>query len=491
MAVDFSKLKKLIHRKSPEIVAPLAAGNTAAGGFFVADKGDAVPGHDSAFYVGGVSAIWRYNGDEDAWMQVPNSGIAGTFAAGSCGEYRALSMPGGNSQNTATAGTTTTLTTALNLASNLRGVKIRVVAGAGAGYEGTISYNVTGANSVITVTPASGVAFGATSVFQIFAGALWFFNAGTVAVGLAVYDLATNAWTQKSVTGLPTAWGTDAQLLSTGSQLGNDGLGFSNGTASAGAASTLTDGAKSWPVNGWTNYQVRIKSGTGAGQVRTIASNTATVLTTSAAWTTNPDATSVYVIEGNDDFMYLLGNNAVTMYRYSLSGNSWSTLAPTAARAGALATGGMADWIDGVPGWQEASVGVYGAHYLATIIRQNGRYIYSFRGGASNILDVYDIAGNTWISGVAYGNQMETFTTGSCSADIGGLIFIQKEATGRIYRFDVEKHRLDPLFLSPMPQGAAVVGDKMVVMTYKDTGVGRWLYTLGHTRSELIRFFLV
>lgn len=491
MPVDFSKLKKLIHRKSPELLAPLAAGNTTAGGFVVADKGDVVPGHDSAFYVGGVSAIWRYSGDEDAWMQVPNSGIAGTFAVGSCGEYCALSMPGGNATNTATAGTTTSLTTALTLAMNMKGIKVRVVSGAGAGYEGTIAYNTTGANSVITVTPASGTAFGATSVFQLFGGALWFFNAGTVAVGFAVYDIATNAWTQKSVVGLPTAWGTDAQLVSTGGLLGNDGLGFSNGTSTGtNTTTTLNDTGKTWPVNGWTNCQVRIKAGTGAGQVRTIASNTANALTVSAAWTATPDATSTYAIEGNDDFMYLAGNNAVTLYRYSLSGNTWTTLAPTVARP-ATGGGGMLNWIDGVPGWQEASAGVYSNHYLTTIIKQNGRYLYSFRGSATNVLDVYDIALNTWVNGVAYGNQMETFTTGSCSVDAAGMIYIQKEATGRIYRFDVDKHRIDPLFLSPLPQGAVLVGDKMTIMTYRDTGVGRWLYTLGHTRAELMRFFIV
>ncbi len=41
-----------------------------------------------------------------------------------------------------------------------------------------------------------------------------------------------------------------------------------------------------WTVNQWSNSQVRITAGTGAGQVKTIASNTATALTVSAAWGT-------------------------------------------------------------------------------------------------------------------------------------------------------------------------------------------------------------
>lgn len=108
-------------------------------------------------------------------------------------------------------------------------------------------------------------------------------------------------------------------------------------------STTLGKTGKTWTVNQWTNYQVRITSGLGIGQVRTIASNTATTLTV-AAWTTTPDATSVFEIAPNDDFLYLLGNNAVTMYRYSISANTWTTMAPTTARAGAMIIGGGANF---------------------------------------------------------------------------------------------------------------------------------------------------
>lgn len=69
-----------------------------------------------------------------------------------------------------------------------------------------------------------------------------------------------------------------------------------SGTATAGGATTLTDSGKAWTVNEQTGREVRISSGTGVGQARTIASNTATALTVSPAWGTNPDATSVYTI---------------------------------------------------------------------------------------------------------------------------------------------------------------------------------------------------
>ena len=68
------------------------------------------------------------------------------------------------------------------------------------------------------------------------------------------------------------------------------------GTATAGAASTLTDSTKAWTVNGWDGYYVTIISGTGIGQTREVASNTATILTTTAVWIINPDNTSKYII---------------------------------------------------------------------------------------------------------------------------------------------------------------------------------------------------
>lgn len=82
-------------------------------------------------------------------------------------------------------------------------------------------------------------------------------------------------------------------------------IGFDAGTASSGAASSITDSTKSWAVNRWANYAVRIISGTGVGQIRPIVSNTSTALTILGSWATNPDNTSVYVIQGDPDKLYI------------------------------------------------------------------------------------------------------------------------------------------------------------------------------------------
>ena len=51
-----------------------------------------------------------------------------------------------------------------------------------------------------------------------------------------------------------------------------------------------------WSVDAYAGKNVEITSGTGAGQVRNVLSNTAEILTVDRAWTTNPDATSVYKV---------------------------------------------------------------------------------------------------------------------------------------------------------------------------------------------------
>ena len=185
-----------------------------------------------------------------------------------------------------------------------------------------------------------------------------------------------------------------------------------------------------------------------------------------------------------------MGNNAVTLYRYDRSVNAWSTLAPTTARGGNAAAGFSANWIDGIDD-EDWTNETYGTHY-GTMVRQAGRYIYSLRGGGTSTLDVYDLAENKWINDLPYAMKQETFTTGSSAVDLGGYIYIQKDATGRIYRFDIAKNVLKPFVQSPVPQGTALVGDKIFMTTYVE-GATRvnYLYALGNTRSELTRWLVI
>lgn len=477
-----NKLSKLLHPKVWEQRTPCPA-TTAAGVFVVSDKLNLTP-KAPAILVAGASSVWRYEGTEDGWLQLPSSGIAGAFGAGACGELRGLGAMGGVFTQKATGGTTTTIVTNKTIVMDLTGRRIRVVAGTGVGYDGTVSKNTIGANAVVTVTPASSVSFDATTQYQIFSGSFWFFNPGTTAVGFSVYDFATNSWTARSVTNLPTSFGTDGVMVGTPGSVSS----FASGTLTSATSTTAVNSSKSWATNMWANYQIRIISGTGAGQIRVISSNTSTTITV-PAWTVTPDSTSVYSIEANDDAFYLFGNAAVTLYKFSVSSNSWTVLSPTAARSGSIGAGGTANWIDSVSSWVlPSNESPDSLLQSGSILKQNGRYIFSFRGGASSTLDVYDLAANNWISGVTYGNQMETFSTGSSSCDVDGKIYLQKEATGRIFQFDLTEFRLLPFSTTNAAQSTTVVGNKMFSLPFvSGSDKINFLYSLQHTLTSLVR----
>lgn len=396
-----------------------------------------------------------------------------------------------------------------------------------------------------------------THTFRISSGRFFVMSAGTTAAGSwKTFDIGTMAWQANlSITGFPATWATDGKAVST-AKMANvedngtasagstttltdstkawavdayknhwvlivDGTGegqmvkiisntatqltfgtlgtaldatsvyqisgskpaFASGLATAGGASTLTNGAKAWTTNQWTNYQIRIISGTGVGQTRTIASNTGTVITTSAAWSVAPDATSVYVIEGNEDFIYLAGNNAVTMYRYSISANTWTTMAPTVARGAAPGLGMCLDWVSetGNADWaNESDI-------------QDGRYIYSMRGGAGALIDRFDIAGGTagagaWAAVTYIGT--ETFTTGSSAFGAGRYLYIKKDATHRFFRFDYIGNQMEALNTNLYTDGAALLGNRVWVKNLDPVENVKWLYSLMNTGTVIHRLML-
>jgi hypothetical protein len=365
----------------------------------------------------------------------------------------------------------------------LRGYSVQILSGPNAGLIKTIASNTIGANAVITFTAAEVTPFSASTVYRLLTPVFFVISAGTLAAAsFRRYDFATNTWNNLSITGLPATWGTDGRMVGTPSWVDTYFVSFSTGPVTAATGITLTSGAKTWAVNQWANSQVRIVSGLGAGQIRPITSNTATALTV-PAWTTNPDATSTFSIEGNDDFLYLLGNNAVTMYRYQISTNTWSTLAPGVARAAAPGLGASGHWIWSQPetDWNNESAIL------------NGRYIYSFQGGAvvAGPLHRYDIAANAW-STVTYAPATETFTTGTKWAYSGGNLYIQKDATGRWFRFNPATSELDGWATMLYPNGAAVLGDTSFDVVYIDGATKiYYIYVILNTSTVMLRQLVI
>lgn len=257
---------------------------------------------------------------------------------------------------------------------------------------------------------------------------------------------------------------------------------LASGVATSGSATTLVNSAKAWTANQWTNYQLRIVSGTGAGQIRTIASNTGTTLTIGSGATL--DATSVYEIEPCEDYIYLAGNNAVTMYRYSVSANTWTVMAPTVARGAAPSTGMCMDFVGetGNTIWADEST-IY-----------DGRFIYSLRGGAGALIDRFDIAGGTAGAGawaaVTYVGQ-ETFTTGSSAFQFAKYLYIRKDATNRFFKYDIPGNYIEPFNTDLYPDGVALLGQKVWVRALDSTDAVRWLYSLANTGTHLRRIGIV
>ena len=471
--------RKILDLKRWEFCTP-SPNATAAGTFIVSSRHY----RQQQLHVLSNTAANLYNPMEDGWIAVPSPALAGTFGAGACGVAGAFSTGTtvAASSLTATAGTVLGITTNQNLQRDLRGYTVYFVGGTNAGKTKTIASNTTGANSVITFSGAAeSVAFDATSQYRIKAPVFYVLGAGTLAAGsFKKYDFATNTWTTLAITGLPASIGTDGRLISTPAWIDSGFESFATGTATAGTATTLTNSAKAWATNQWTNSQVRISAGTGAGQIRTVASNSGNALTV-ATWTVNPDATSQYSIEGNDDFIYFIGNNAVTMYRYSIVGNTWTTLSPGVARGAAPGAGLGGSWIHSVSA----------ADWTNENAIQNGRYIYSMRGGGSAVMDRYDIAGNSWAS-MAYSPSTETFNTGTKYVYSKDRIYIQKEATGRWFAYDLAESAMQPWSTATYTQGTAVLGDTAFDVTYKDGATEiDYIYFLLNTSTVLLRQMVI
>jgi len=468
--------RKILDQKRWTMMTAPAPAATAAGAFVISSR----LSQQRQMYVVSNTVQYLYYPFEDGYIQIPSAALAGTFGAGACGTSTAIGPTG-----TATGGSTTALNTNLTLARSLAGYEVEITGGPGAGDVRTISFNTVGANGVITPTVAFSAAITSSSTYRLITPRYYVLGAGTLASGsFKVYDFATNAWTTLTQTGLPATWGTDGRMIATPSYVDNGvDLAFATGTATGGTSTTLSNSAKAWATNQWANSQVKITAGTGAGQIRTIASNTGTALTVSAAWTTTPDATSQYKIEGNDDFLYLMGNNAVALYRYSISGNTWTTLSPTAARAAAPGLAASGNWVYNVPSARDARWSDENA-----II--NGRRIYSFRGGAGAVLDYYDIAANTWVSGVTYAPATETFTTGTKWVYADGYLYVTKEATGRWFRYDFAEQSMVGWSTNVYPSGAAILGDTAYDVVEPETGV-RFIQYILNTSAIVMRCMVV
>lgn len=253
------------------------------------------------------------------WTALPANGLS-TNSSVACGCWHPHGPTG-----TTSASTPTSITTNLTPWRRLDGVTIRLTGGTGAGQERVIQYNTIGANSVFTVTQPWDVQPDATTTWLLLSGRYYVVASGTNprVIDFKYYDPVTGAWSAMLASiGAGYAFGGFGSTLAAA----NYSAYITGQSVTSATGTTLTTSGKTWAVDQWKNQQVRITSGPGAGQVRTILSNTPSQLTV-AAWTIQPDNTSVYTIEGNDDYLYFVNANTTGFVRYSRSADAWTALA--------------------------------------------------------------------------------------------------------------------------------------------------------------------
>ena len=252
---------------------------------------------------------------------------------------------------------------------------------------------------------------------------------------------------------------------------------YAQGTATAGAVGTLTDGGQTWTTNIYSNFDVVITAGTGAGQRRRIASNTATVLTLATAVTGNartgnfataPDATSVYKIVPSSDFLYYnSGTNGTGFYKIDVATGStaatWTTLTVT---PGAVQGGGAI---------QQGKT-------------QNPYVLFLLRGNATASIYQYNIGLNTWTTLPTTYFVSETFNTGAAMAvmENENRILIHKESQTRLYAYRLSDGQVEPAGTLPYAAPAAYDGKRVCYITTAD-GV-KWVYVFKAGGQEFFRY---
>lgn len=243
--------------------------------------------------------------------------------------------------------------------------------------------------------------------------------------------------------------------------------------ATAGSTTTVENSGTGWVVNQYANMDVLITSGTGIGQRKRIASNTATVLTLASASTGNPRtgafatapvSGSGYKIIPSQDFLYYQPGNSNGIYKIDVAqttGAAWIAL--TAAPA---ASGGGANT------FYPANYAPYG--------------IVSFRGNGTATVYHYNIGLNTWSTYTTYPG-FETFNTGASATMIPGKrkLLIQRESSTRLLTLDLTTGLIEPVGTMPYAAPATNDGKRASIIISPDGAM--FLYILRAGGQEFFR----
>lgn len=247
------------------------------------------------------------------------------------------------------------------------------------------------------------------------------------------------------------------------------------------------------------------------GALWAISSNDATTLTV-AAFGFTPDTTTCYEIL--DNFGVCTGGTATTLVDSTQNWRNTGTYGEVTGKrvkitAGAsvgteytitgATSGTTLTYASGITTTTDNTYTVLGVSPRGTgccLVRVSGNgpanrrhKLVSFRGGATATIDIYDIANNVWdvLSQVPL---TETFTSGTMYAyNNTNRIYFQKDGTGKTYFLDLTTNRIVPVGTLPYVQGAALMGDKIFVLSTTDLAAENleYVYQLRHTAADFFR----
>lgn len=463
-----------------------------------------------------TTVVSAYNPKNNGWTQLASPALAGTFGAGSAGVFMPHRGPRGTLTAVSSASNFTLSALELSVTASVNqfadrgdgvGFKIRVYDPvAGKTGETFIVANTASATPQVSVSPALAWTPSTSSSYEFLSGRVYFITSGAVAAGMwKYYDVALNAWSGNlSTTNLPTI-ATDSTLICLdeqyvpANQLPGAGI-FGQLTATASAAGTITGTAAGADAgvlaNEFRNFQIRIVTDAttpgSVGQRRKIASHTAgasPVYTLNANWTTTPSASAVFVIEYPNDIILSTGGQT-NVYTYTSdaapgtngglgTADSWSTTT-YGARGTAPAAGCAAIVGFGVSNVILAGVTTAALYGGTNDPQKNFRYsyIFNFRGGGTNTLDILDIAGaaaGAWTNGATADipSGLSHWNTGATMAydgvSLNGAFAYLNYAGGQYFmKFNVFSRGLDEWAWLQYPATTAVVGNKLAVLPYVD-----------------------
>jgi hypothetical protein len=290
-----------------------------------------------------------------------------------------------------------------------------------------------------------------------------------------------------------------------------------SGHATSGGATSLTDSTKAWRSNAWVGYKVRVRAGTGRDKIMTITSNSATTLNYSAPGFT-PDTTTHYDIQ--DTFGTCTGAGSTTTLvdstklwltnqhagkRVRITGGAGFSLAAAVNEITVVSNTTTTLTFTAITGFAPDATTTYtilgiparGAGIELIYLwggNSNGRYMFFPRGGASNTADRLDLTTERYEYGFLFSPQTDTLTTGTYYAYDGdnrvyyspGVVSTAAAPVVQyVYYFDFSENRAYALGSVPNTQLAAVIGNRMEIIT-SPAGV-KYLYHLGNTRTEFYR----